>query len=121
MKIGLSFEDIKNFKKGSLESILNKAIINRALQRLNTLKEKHSKVATLNHLTLKMQNYLKGNRNEISQNTSGLIFKMRSKVTKVKMNYKGSFDNLNCTVCNEEKECQKHIMECKKILEMREN
>ena len=44
---------------------------------------------------------------------------MRSKVTKVKMNEKGSFENLNCTVCNEEKECQKHIR--KKILEMREN
>ena len=37
------------------------------------------------------------------------------------MNYKGSFDNLNCTVCNKEKEYQKHIIECKKILEMREN
>ena len=46
---------------------------------------------------------------------------MRSKVKKVKMNYKGSFENLDCTVCNKERECQKHIMECKKILEMREN
>ena len=68
-----------------------------------------------------MQNYLKGNRNRISQNISELIFKMRSKVTKVKMNEKGSFENLNCAVCNEEKECQKHIMNCKKILEMRKN
>ena len=37
------------------------------------------------------------------------------------MNQKGSFDNLNCTVCKKEKEYQKHIIECKKILEMREN
>ena len=121
LKIGLSFEEIKNFKKVSLKRMLNKAVINRALQRLNTLKEKHSKVAKLNHSTLKMQNYLKGNRNRISQNISELIFKMRSKVTKVKMNEKGSFENLNCAVCNEEKECQKHIMNCKKILEMRKN
>ena len=59
LKIGLSFEEIKNFKKVSLKRMLNKAVINRALQRLNTLKEKHSKVAKLNHSTLKMQNYLK--------------------------------------------------------------
>ena len=46
---------------------------------------------------------------------------MRSKATKVKMNYKGSFENLDCSACNEEKESQKHIMECKKIMKMKEN
>ena len=97
------------------------AVTKRALKILNKIKKKHSKVVNVDYLQLKMQNYLKGNRNRISQNISELIFKMRSKVTKVKMNEKGSFENLNCTVCNEEKECQKHIMKCKKILEIREN
>ena len=91
-----------------MKRILNKAVVNRALQRLNALKEKHSKVVKLKHSTLKMQNYLKGNRNRISQNIAEIIFKMRSKVTQVKMNYKGMYENLDC-MCNEEKESQKHI------------
>ena len=117
----MNFEDIKNSKKGSMKRILNKAVLNKALQRLNNMKEKHSKVVNLNHSTLKMQNYLKGNRNKTSQNILELIFKMRSKVTKVKMNYKRSFENLDCSACNEEKESQKHIMECKKIMKLKEN
>ena len=69
-----------------------------------------------------MQNYLKGNRTKISQNMAEIIFRLRSRVTKVKMNYKGSFENLECEVCKEEQESQKHIIEeCKKILKIKGN
>ena len=45
---------------------------------------------------------------------------MRSKDTKEKINFKGGFENFDCVACNEEKE-SKNIMECKKIMKMKEN
>ena len=42
-----------------------------------------------------------------------LIFKMRSEVTHIKMNYKGMYENFQCEVCNEEDETQEHILKCK--------
>ena len=122
LEIEQKFEEIKQFKKGSLKRTLNVAVSKRALQRLNKIKEKHSKVINLNYSQLKMQNYLKGNRTKISQNMAEIIFSLRSRVTKVKMNYKGSFENLECEVCKEEQESQKHIIqECKKMLKIKGN
>ena len=68
-----------------------------------------------------MQNYLKANNSKMSQNESQMIFKLRSRTTKVKTNYKGMFENLECTVCHEENESQKHILHCKEIRKMKEN
>ena len=42
-----------------------------------------------------------------------MIFKLRSEVTDVKMNFKGMHEDLKCKICNEENETQKHILECK--------
>ena len=121
LKLGLNMEDIKNMKKSSLKRTLNKAILDKAMQRLNTLKENHSKVKGITHSKLKMQNYFKSNRHRISQEESQMIFKMRSRVTNVKMNYKGNYENLDCSVCNKENESQKHIIECSEILKHRKD
>ena len=122
LEIEQKFEEIKQFKKGSLKRTLNVAVSKRALQRLNKIKEKHSKATNLNYSQLKIQNYLKGNRTKISQNMAEIIFSLRSRVTKVKMNYKGSFENLVCEVSKEEQELQNHILqERKKIIRMKEN
>ena len=40
---------------------------------------------------------------------------MRSRVTNVKLNFRGKFENFECRACNKEEESQKHIMECKII------
>merc|ERR1711954_609057 len=90
------------------------------MKRLNTLKENHSKVSNLSHTTLKMQNYFKANRHKISKEESQMIFKMRCRVTNVKMNMKGKFENLECSVCNSENESQIHIMECSEISKHKE-
>ena len=46
---------------------------------------------------------------EYQKNISELLFKMRGKVTKVKLNYEGCFENLDFAVCIEEKESQKSL------------
>ena len=68
-------------------------------------KKSHSKVKQLNHNTIKMQTYLQAQ----------LIFKLRCKVTEVKVNLKGSYDYLECGACGLEEESQKHIIQCEKL------
>ena len=121
LKIELNFDEIKKMSKASMKRLLNEAIDRKALQRLNIMKGNHSKVMKINHTKLKMQNYLRANNSKISQNESQIIFKLRSRTTKVKMNYKKMFDNLECNLCREEKESQNHILDCRKIREMKGN
>ena len=40
---------------------------------------------------------------------------MRSRVTNVKLNFRGKFENFECRACNKEEESQKHVYECEKI------
>ena len=44
-----------------------------------------------------------------------LIFKLRARVTDVKMNFKRKYEDLNCESCKMEEETQKHVLECTEI------
>ena len=46
-----------------------------------------------------MQNYLKPNRVMITQNEIQTMFKLRSRVTDVKQNFKAKYENLECRNC----------------------
>ena len=60
------------------------------------MKENHSKVKEVKHKDIAMQDYLKPSKEVITRKHAQLIFKLRCKVTGVKMNMKGKFDELNC-------------------------
>ena len=120
-KIEMTFEELKGIKKSKLKRILHKAVEEKTLERLNEIKRKHSKVMGLNHTKLKMQNYLKANKLKISQELAQTVFKMRSRMEEVKINFRGKYENLECGVCKEVEESQKHIIECREILKMKEN
>ena len=66
---------------------------------------------SLNHTKLKMQNYLKANKLKTSQELVQTVFKMRSRMEEVKINFRGKYENLECEVCNEVEESQEHIIE----------
>ena len=70
---------------------------------------------SLNHNTIKMQKYLQANQTNIRKEEAQLIFKLRCKVTEVKVNLKGSYDFLECGACGLEEESQKHIIQCEKL------
>ena len=80
---------------------------------LEQKKASHSKVKTLKHENKGMQKYLKHGKMKITIEERQLIFKLRSEVTNIKMNYKGMFEDFQCEVCNEEDETQEHILKCK--------
>ena len=115
-----TFKEIKNMKKSTLKRMLNKAISKRAFERLIEMKEKHSKLDNLKYSNLKMQNYLKPSRVKATQNEIETIFKMRSRMTDVKLNFRRKYENLDCRACNQEEESQKHLYECLEILKNKE-
>ena len=95
--------------------MVNKEITNKAFKRLNAIKENHSKVKAIKYSHLKVQNYLKPVRNYLSQGEIQTIFELRSRVTKVKLNFRGKFEHLECRECKIEEESQKHVYECDEI------
>ena len=113
LKIDKNFEDIKVMKKQDFRKIVSISIQNKAMQILEDKKSNHSKVKQLKHETFGMQKYLRNNNMKISIEEKQMIFKLRSKVTNVKMNFKGMHEDLKCKICNEENETQKHLLECK--------
>ena len=59
-----------------------------------------------------MCDYLKRNVAELYREEAQLIFKIRSRVTNVKINQRGKYDDLNCRICEEEEESQEHLFLC---------
>ena len=63
-----------------------------------------------------MQKYLKPCNIKITKEEAQEIFKLRSRMSDVKSNYKGKYESLKCEMCDEnEDETQKHILICKSL------
>ena len=118
-KIDVSFEDVQQSTKVKWKSLVKQHIEEKTMRYLITLKQGHSKVMKIEHKNLMMQDYLLPNINKISKEEIQLIFKLRCKVTNVKMNMKGMYNQFQCQICEEEEESQFHIYECNKIWEIR--
>ena len=65
---------------------------------------------------MKMKKYFKPNEIKQTKEEIQQIFRMRTKMTELKMNYKGSYDSFECSACSLEEESQAHIFKCKEIL-----
>ena len=116
LKMNLEVQDIKEMKKSKLKKLLDKAVEDKAFEELQLQKGKHSKVMKLSYSKLKMQKYLKGNKNNIKIEEAQMIFKLRSRMADVKVNFRNKYEVLECDICKDEEETQKHILECDEIL-----
>ena len=122
LNLGEDLDNIKNEKKSRLKDILEKKITEKALEDLNKQKENHTKVMHIEHKNLEIQKYLKSCNIKITPEEAQEIFKLRSRVSDVKMNFKGKYDSLECEACQEnEEESQQHIINCKILNENNEN
>ena len=119
VKLGVTIEQIKLMKKSMYMRMLKTSIEKKALMELQNRKSNHSKVSHLQHFGIKMQKYLLPNNLKMTQEECQLIFKLRCRVTEVKTNMKGSYENFQCDLCNNEEETQEHILDCMKIVSMR--
>ena len=50
-----------------------------------------------------------------------LIFKLRCRMTQIKVNLKGKYDTLECDACGKEEETQEHILVCEKLNKDKDN
>ena len=89
----IKIEDIQQMKKKRFLNIVKRKVQNKSFKDLLKIKEKHSKVKSIKHKMLQMQNYLLPNNLNMKIEESQLIFKLRCKVTETKINMKGMFDD----------------------------
>ena len=72
--------------------MVKRKIEEKTLEYLNQKKASHSKVLKLKQ----MKRYLLPSEAKQNKEESQLIFKLRSKMTNLKMNYKGIYDSYEC-------------------------
>ena len=118
LKIKLSLDEIKSMKISAFNTLVNKSVIKNSFEKLEKLKNAHSKVKHITHNMLKMRRYFLPSETNASIEEIQLIFKLRCRVTKTKTNFKGLYDTYECDLCGEDDESQAHILECKKITNM---
>ena len=95
---------------------LNVAVKEKSFEDLVKMKKSHSKVMKIKHERLEMQNYLKSNDIRIKLEEAQEIFKMRSRMSEVKTNFKGKYENFQCNLCStKEDETEQHVIECTEI------
>ena len=70
----------------------------------------------LEYNDLKIQEYLKSNNN-ISNDKKYLLFKLRTRMTELKINFKNKYVDEICSICYLEEESQIHLMECEILIE----
>ena len=99
--------------------MLNCAVKGKAFLDLEDKKKSHSKV--VKHAKLEIKRYLKANKMKINQDEAITIFKMRSRISNVKVNFRGKYESFQCDVCEEEDENQEHLMKCKEINKNKNN
>ena len=120
IKMNVTFEEIEIMKKMKYLKMVKIKTDQSALEKLIIMKSNHSKVRHLKHFGVKMQKYFLPNGNKISQEEIRIIFKLRARMTNVKMNMKGNYLNYECDLCNKE-ESQEHILECTEIESIKKN
>ena len=118
LELGLSFENIKVMKKSSFNNLVNKSIAEDAFKKLEKLKLSHSKVENVKHRMLQIRKYFLPSNTKATKDEIQLIFKLRSRMTETKTNYKGLYDTYECDVCGDEDESQAHILKCSKLVNM---
>ena len=116
LKWDMNMDEIKNMKKSEFKRMLKEKTEEKSINDLNVVKSGHSKVKHLKHSMMQMRNYFKQTSMKQTKEEIQLIFKLRARMTDIKMNYKGIYDSFECSACKEEEESQTHMFECKEIL-----
>ena len=114
-------ENIKLIKKVKFKNIVDKKIKQKVFEDLMIKKDSHSKVKEIKYKIFQMQKYLTSCEVKITQEEAQNIFKLRTRVTDVKCNYKGKYESFECEICTKDEETQKHILNCEKLNQHYEN
>ena len=111
-EIDYSEDEIKKMSQYKFKQIIKEKIQLKVLSYLVTLQNKHSKSENL-HLESKMQEYLRST--ELSLTQKKLLFKMRSKMLKIRSNFSAFHGNITtCSLCEDPRseETEIHLLNC---------
>ena len=118
--LNLTFENIQKLSKTKWKNMVRNMILQKTFTKLENTKQTHSKVKSLKHIRIEMQDYLMPNDvHDMNKEDAQMIFQIRSKVMDLKMNMKGNFEKFECSVCLLEEETQEHVYQCKQIWKMK--
>ena len=121
LEIKLSFEEIRKMKKSSFQALVKTKINEYAFKNLEKEKLSHSKVVKINHKMLQLRTYFVPNNMKASKEEIQTIFKLRCRMTNLKTNMKGMYENIECPLCEGKgaEDSQEHVIqECKMIENM---
>ena len=102
----MTFEKIKTMKKLKIRNLIRQKLEEKTLEKLENKKKGQSKVKKLEDNRMIMQKYLQPNSEKYSKEDAQLIVWLRGKMTYVKTNFKGNYDQLECRACHSEEEDQ---------------
>ena len=92
LSLDVTFADNPEMNKLKWKNTVKRSIREQVFEKLNRVKQTHSKVNDLNHSKLEMQKYFLPTQYEVTKEEIQVIFKLRSRVMRVKMNMKGLYD-----------------------------
>ena len=113
-KFNLSENEIKNIKKNIFKKIVKKKVTALALHDLNKIKESHSKVQNIKYVNFNIKKYIISglfNTKEIC-----LLFKIRTRMLDVKINFRNFYADNKCRLCEIEEETQNHLLNCPELI-----
>ena len=110
LAISLTISDVERMPEQTFRRIVKEKTDLKALEYLNNLKAKHSKVMNLDHQNLIMQTYLEPN--EMSVQECKFMFALRSRMVDVRANYREKYFVAICPSCKLEEENQEHLLSC---------
>ena len=116
LDISLSPEDIKKLSKDQFRKIVQDRIDVKALEYLNCLKAKHSKVLHIQHQSLQLQQYFSP-ENVSNVQLSKFLFQARSRMLNLRGNFKQKYkkNDWNCELGCQIEESQEHLLFCEKL------
>ena len=119
LDLNVTFEEIKQISKEGWKIMVKSSIKEKAFNSLEAAKQNHSKVKKLNYEKLELQSYFKPNKQVCSKEDIEMVFKLRSNMTKVKMNSKYLYETYECTMCSIEEESSEHVYLCNEIWKLK--
>ena len=115
LEINLKIEDIEKMKKSTFKNIVRKKTAGRALEDLNSIKARHSKVLHIVHRKLAIQSYLVGT--DASTLESKFLFALRCRMVDLKANFRNKYGDNICPCCQDNEDTQEHLLHCEMLQE----
>ena len=114
LELDYNFEEIKCLKKRKWLKIVKEACKEKAFDNILDEKDELSKGSEIQYGEFKMRNYFKSKLINVKQ--AKLIFKIRTRMLRVKNNFKNGNENLSCPLCKGDEDSQEHMLtKCMKL------